>query len=89
MPSEPSERLTRLLGTLDERLRDAPKATCVACGHSQWLWFEQIPVLPIGPGRAYEVLTYACAHCGWLRLHSCEVLESADEIDASEPPRIH
>ena len=89
---EPSERTTRLLVRLDERLAGRPPATCVACGGTQWVLFDKpvfLQAAHVKYGEGYEVLPYACAHCGWLRLHAARTLDPTNELDAPETPDIH
>lgn len=69
-----------------KRLRDILNARgvrleCPSCGHTEWAPLDTNVVLPSSapqPGfdaTGPECLAIACKHCGFVRLHSAQVLE--------------
>ena len=71
---------------LNERLLAVgARAECLICGHNNWVGLgpdrTEFTLLPTAneldeweTGRALAVATWACANCGFLRLHSLDIL---------------
>jgi predicted nucleic-acid-binding Zn-ribbon protein len=72
------QRLTDALNRVGVRL------DCPSCGHVEWAPLGTTVVLPtsgVQPGfeaQGAECLALACKHCGFVRLHSAQVLEESD-----------
>jgi hypothetical protein len=72
------ERAARAL--IDER---APNAACALCGGTDWITAKDGKPITFLSFEAKEdprvrVLAIVCTNCGYLRLHSLDVLEALD-----------
>jgi len=71
------ERLREILNSRGVRLE------CPSCGHREWAPLDRNVVLPssgMQPGleaEGPECLAIACKRCGFVRLHSAQVLEES------------
>jgi hypothetical protein len=73
----PSERVTKLIGRLDEVGR---VVECPVCSENNWaygLGTVAIPQAAPNPDRAgLEALPLICRNCGYVRLHAANYLET-------------
>ncbi len=73
---EPSERIARLIGLIDESGR---VVLCPTCGENAWDYGLATLNIPVDPQFAemgkFEVFPLICTHCGYVRMHSTHHLE--------------
>ena len=70
------------LNELHDALHRVARAECQSCGANDWMTPTDRPVLiptvePDGtwvPGRGIEAIETICGNCGFIRMHSAQIL---------------
>jgi hypothetical protein len=75
-----SDALNRLLA--EKGVRE----TCPMCDNDRW-WLISTPgmhtFVAVTAGPTFEVYTFACTNCGWVRQHGKDILEGTIVAPAS------